>query len=426
MKILYLHQYFNTPEMSGGTRSYEMARRWVAAGHEVHMITSWREESECRLWFETKVAGINVHWLPVPYGNHMNYRDRIAAFLKFASSAIGRAKRVGGDIVFATSTPLTIAIPGVRVSKALGVPFVFEVRDLWPKVPIAMGALKNPIMKAMAERLELYAYGNSSHIVALSPGMKDGIVERGIRPEMISVIPNSADLSLFGDCADEGEAFRRSLNIRRDCALVTYAGTFGAVNGVSYMVRMAAAARNLDLPLHFLGVGEGRERRSVELLASELGVLGDYVTLLPPVAKKEMPKILAATDVTCSFVIDLEPLWANSANKFFDSLASGTPIAINYGGWQADLLTSNNAGLALPAEDPVEGVKMIAALVADKRKLTEMGLAARSLAEEKFDRGKLAAQLEKILINEAVAGSAGPQDPGKWKADVEKDGLIGR
>jgi hypothetical protein len=112
MKILYLHQYFNTPAMSGGTRSYEMARRLVAAGHEVDMITSWREPIAKKGWFEQRVDGIRVHWLPVQYANHMNYYQRIAAFFSFALRAGNRATELGGDIVFATSTPLTICYKG--------------------------------------------------------------------------------------------------------------------------------------------------------------------------------------------------------------------------------------------------------------------------------------------------------------------------
>ncbi|WP_344703199.1 glycosyltransferase, partial [Halomonas cibimaris] len=116
MRIIYLHQYFNTPEMSGGTRSYEMARRMVAAGHEVHMITAYREDDKPGEWFTTDEAGIQVHWYPVPYSNHMSYGQRIKAFFAFAFAARKKALALEGDIVFATSTPLTIAIPGVLAS----------------------------------------------------------------------------------------------------------------------------------------------------------------------------------------------------------------------------------------------------------------------------------------------------------------------
>jgi thioesterase domain-containing protein len=112
MKITYLHQYFNTPSMSGGTRSYEMAKRLVAKGHEVNMITSWREDDGRKGWFETEEAGIRVHWLPVPYSNKMGFRERINAFIRFAFGAARKAASLPADLVFATSTPLTIALSG--------------------------------------------------------------------------------------------------------------------------------------------------------------------------------------------------------------------------------------------------------------------------------------------------------------------------
>src|SRR5690606_349402 len=123
MKIVYLHQYFNTLEMSGGTRSYEMARRLVAAGHEVHMVTSWRnDDSRSTSWFTTEESGIQVHWLPVPYSNHMSYRERISAFASFAFRSMTKAKELGGEVIFATSTPLTIAIPAVFAARHKKIP----------------------------------------------------------------------------------------------------------------------------------------------------------------------------------------------------------------------------------------------------------------------------------------------------------------
>ena len=208
MKIVYLHQYFNTPDMSGSTRSYEMARRLVAKGHEVHMITSWGEPKENQGWFETNEAGINVHWLPVRYSNHMPYLQRIKAFFKFALASAKKAVEIKCDIIFATSTPLTIALPAVYAKKKQKVPMVFEVRDLWPLLPIAMGALKHPFFCYLAYKLEKFAYKNSDSIVALSPGMRDGIIQVGYPENKVTIIPNSSDIDLFLIDGKKGVEFR--------------------------------------------------------------------------------------------------------------------------------------------------------------------------------------------------------------------------
>ena len=154
MRITYLHQYFNTSSMPGGTRSYEMARRLVAMGHEVNIITSWRTPDNRKDWFVTNESGAQVHWLPVNYSNHMSYNERIKSFIKFAWFAARKAASLPTDVVFATSTPLTIALPGAYAARRLQVPMVFEVRDLWPELPIAIGALKNPVMRWMATARE--------------------------------------------------------------------------------------------------------------------------------------------------------------------------------------------------------------------------------------------------------------------------------
>ncbi len=397
VRIIYLHQYFNTPAMSGGTRSFEMARRLVAAGHEVQMVTSWREADGRRGWFETEEDGIRVHWFPVAYSNHMGYVQRVAAFAAFAFAAGRRAAKLQGDVVFATSTPLTIALPGRYAAKKLGVPMVFEVRDLWPELPIAIGALTNPILKFLAFRLEKYAYRHSSQIVALSDGMAEGVRSTGYPADRVSVIPNSADLAHFNQGGD-GEVFRERIPNLASKPLVSYTGTLGAINGVGYLVDIAAAARVLAPELHFAIVGDGKECASVRQRAEECGVLNKNFFMFPPVPKSDMPKVLAASQVATSLFVDLEPMWMNSANKFFDALASGTPIAINYGGWQDDVLRESGAGIRLPANDAVKAACMLRDWVGDSASLADAGLAARRLAEDRYDRDLLAVRLEGVLL----------------------------
>lgn len=397
MKIIYLHQYFNTPAMSGGTRSYEMARRLVGAGHEVHIITSWRDASEQKSWYLEEIEGIQVHWLPVPYSNHMSYKQRIIAFFKFAILSCRKSMSLGGDVIFATSTPLTIAIPAVLAAKRNKIPMVFEVRDLWPELPIAMGALRNPMIRWLAYRLERFSYKNSARVVALSPGMRDGVVATGYPSDKVHVIPNSSDLDRFYPGIVGGEHIRSQLKGLSGRKLVVYTGTFGHINGVEYFVRMAAAAKALELNLFFWAVGAGVERDKLEKLARELDVWDSYFLISPPVPKASVPVILGAADVACSLFLPIQAMWANSANKFFDSLASGTAIAINYGGWQADLLNRTNAGVVLDPNDPIMGAQTLASLLDDKQRLQEMGKNARMLAESEFSRDVLAGKLENVL-----------------------------
>ena len=250
MHILYIHQYFVPPDGSGGTRSYEMARRMVRAGHRVTLLTSTAFFPEHYRFDKSltklEIDGIRIFALKVPYANAMGFRQRVTAFLQFAVRATLEAMRSDRpDVVFATSTPLTIAIPAIAAKIWHRRPMVFEVRDLWPELPIAMGMLQNPVAKIAARALELIAYRSSREVIALSPGMRDGVARTGYPAERISVVPNSCDVELFRHNTGKVELpFDAG-----DDPVVTYAGTLGAINGVDYLVDIAASALRLSSPV---------------------------------------------------------------------------------------------------------------------------------------------------------------------------------
>jgi glycosyltransferase involved in cell wall biosynthesis len=395
MHVIYLHQFFNTLEMSGSTRSLELGRRLVEAGHSVDVITSFQEPTARRGWFTTNVSGINVHWLPVKYSNKMNYPMRVFAFFKFAIGAAIRARHVRGDVVFATSTPLTIAIPGVYAARRRGIPMVFEVRDLWPDVPIAIGALNNPILRFAVKALERFAYSNSAAVIALSPGMAQGVLRTGYLPERVTIVPNGADLELFQRNTVHGRAFRERMGIDDRKILVGYLGTLGRLNGVSYLVRIAAALKD-DQRFVFLTVGDGLESEKVTALARAEGVLGRNFLMLSQVPKMEVPALFSAVDIATSLFLPIPEMEANSANKFFDALAAGCCVAINYGGWHAELLREASAGIRLDA-DPRRAAIELKALADEPGRIQSAGANARKLAEDKFSRDELAAKIQAVL-----------------------------
>jgi len=399
MDIQYLHQYFNTPDMPGSTRSFEMARRLVAAGHKVDIITSWREPTKKKSWFTTEEDGIKVHWLPLAYSNHMEYRNRIKAFFRFAIGAGQKAASIKSDVVFATSTPLTIALPGVYSAKRNKVPMVFEVRDLWPELPIAIGALKNPISKWLASRLELFAYNNSERIIALSPGMRDGIIKRSFPANKVKIVPNISDIKCFSAEKSIGFQFREKHGIAQNSILVVYTGTFGRINGVDYLIRLAKHLQD-DKNIHFLTLGEGQEFKDCEKLAISLDVMGKNLTMLSAVPKTYIPTVLSAADISTSLFIPLKEMEANSANKFFDGLAAGCCMAINYGGWHSELLSEYKAGIQLSTETE-KAAKQLKTFVNSNKQLETAKKNAMKLARERFSVDELAKQFENILLEAA-------------------------
>lgn len=398
MKIIYLHQYFNTPEMSGGTRSYEMARRLVAAGHEVHMITSWVKDTDKKDWFNENIDGINVHWYPNPYNNKMSFKSRIQAFFRFAYAAMNKVSKIPADIVFATSTPLTIAIPAILGARKRKIPMVFEVRDLWPEVPIAMGILNKPYQIFLAKRLERWAYRNSSHIVALSPGMKSGILNTGYVENKISVIPNSSDNSLFEVNREDFEKFRLENTWLPHGKIIIYTGTFGLVNNVGVTINLAKELKKRNSDIKILLIGDGLEYEKVYQRAADEGVLNQYLYIRKQVPKNEIPFFLKYAVMASSFAIDLPAIQANSANKFFDALAAAKPILINYGGWQKDILEQNKCGIVAWKKTVEETVNELEAFINNEELYTRACVNAKKLALNDFSRDRLALKLEHILV----------------------------
>ena len=391
MRIVYLHQYFNTPAMAGGTRSFEMARRLVAYGHEVHMITSWREPTERRGWYTEVIEGIHVHWLPVAYSNKMGFLARICAFVSFAFRSGFRAARIGADVVFATSTPLTIALPGVYAARRLRVPLVFEVRDLWPEVPIALGILRNPVLKWVAKWLERFAYRHSSRIIGLAPGIAQSIIKSGGDSRRVSVIPNGCDLDLFAT-----EEIRLSPE-----RLVLYIGTIGQINGVSYLSRLAAAIkmRHPDAGVRFVVIGDGKELNKVRTLSNELGLTETEIEFLGALPKNEIPAYLARCRMSIMTCEGPAVLYRDSVfNKFFDSLAAGRMVVANFVGFSTLVAQSAGAGMLLSADDLDEAADRLVALMLDDDALVRGSHQTMNLARNVFARDRLAKMLETVLL----------------------------
>lgn len=398
MRIVYLHQYFVTPAMAGGARSFEMARRLVSMGHEVHMVTSDQGAAAgSPAWRQTLEEGIRVHWTSVPYGNEMSNRERIRAFFAFAWRAARKAAELKGDVVFATSTPLTIALPAVYASRRVGCPMVFEVRDLWPAVPIAIGALRNPVSRAAARWLERFAYRNSTRVVALAPGMRDEIIASGVSPGRVTVIPNGCDLDVFAD-PEAGRQLRALHTWLGPRPLLVFTGTFGLVNGMEYLVRLSSAIARVDPEVRVAAVGGGREFERIRRLADEEGVLGTTLHLLGKRPKLEAAAWVLAADMTLALFTGPEIVWRDAVqNKFFDSLAAGKPVANNFPGWQARLAVEAGAGLIISATNFDAAARDVVNALRDPQWLRSAEESALRLARESFNRDDLATDLAQAL-----------------------------
>lgn len=397
MKILYLHQYYVSPKMKGGTRSYEIGRRFVMWGHSVEMVTTDHTLKKNNGWYTTEEAGMHIHWQPIPYSNKMKFNQRIKTFIEFAIKAAIYSLSLDVDVVFATSTPLTIAIPGLIVARIKNIPLVFEVRDLWPEVPIEIGALKNSLVKVIAKWFERFVYHHSNSIVALSPGMAKGVLATGYPSNRLIIAPNSCDIALFRLDKSEVDAFRYSFPWLGERYLIAYTGTLGYANDVSFLVDVANEMSKILPEVRFLVVGDGAEWEKIETKANKYGILGKSFFMMKSIPKQDIVKVICAATVMTSLFRDLPSLEANSANKFFDALAAGCPVAINYGGWQKELILETGAGIIIERE-PLLASKTLAKFLLNDIELKKAAESALRLAKDRFDRDNIAKSIEQLIV----------------------------
>ncbi len=352
MKILYLHQYFKFPSENGGTRSYDLATGFAEKGYEIEIVTSTSdpEYNQKKRWVKVQKEGLLVHYIYLPYGNHLSYFKRSLVFFQFLWFASFKLLSIKTDFVLATSTPLSIGIPALVKKWMTKTPFVFEVRDVWPEAVIAIGAIKNIYLQKVLYQLERIIYKNAAAIVPLSVDMKKSIVDRypqfKIKP--IEIIENISEIRRFQNNYNREKSLLKEKIGFVPRFTVLYAGTFGRVNGIDYVVKLAKEVIAIDPTVVFVLIGAGAEKEMVTQLALEEGVLNKNVFILDPVSKQELPQLYYECNMGSSFVIPVKELWANSANKFFDTLAAGKPIVINHPGWQKDKIESENIGYVLP------------------------------------------------------------------------------
>lgn len=418
MKVLYLHQYFTTPRGSSGTRSYEMARRLVERGHQVTMVCGSSALMDAGVTAEPVrgirrgvVDGIEVIQIAVPYSNHDGLWKRTRAFLRYAWKAISIAWQEPYDVLFATSTPLTAAIPGLamRILKPRH-KFVFEVRDLWPELPKAMGVIRNPLVLTAMSALEKAAYLAMDAGVALSPGIERGMRTRCRKGKTITMVPNGCDLEAFHPAAMAASSSPAlPSEFPREGLRCVFTGAHGMANGLDAVLDAAAILRQKgrdDIQLVF--VGDGKLKPS--LLKRKQSERLDNCHFLDPMPKCELTGVLRQADVGMMVLSNVPAFYyGTSPNKFFDYIATGLPVLNNYPGWLADLIQGHRCGLAVPPDDPQAFANALIQLADDPQQRLEMGRNARQLAEESFDREHLAARW--IACIEDVAGEAGHGHP---------------
>lgn len=397
MKILYFHQHFTTPRGSSGTRSYELARHLVGRGHDVTIICGAYAGADSGLSGPFKagrrtgeVDGLQIIEYDLAYSNHDGFVRRSLTFVKFAVRSMGVAVTADADLVFATSTPLTAALPGIAAKLIRRRKFVFEVRDLWPELPKAMGVIKNPVVLGAMGVLEWLGYHLADRLVGLSPGICAGIAKRGVSPDKIMMISNGCDRAMF---ADASVPAWRPDNVKPDDFLAIFTGTHGPANGLDAVIDAAVELkRRNSQKLKLMLVGDGREKAGLMARAKSDGV-DDIILFHPPVPKTKLVGLMRAANLGLQILRNVPAFYyGTSPNKFFDYIAAGLPVLTNYPGWVADLVREHQFGFAVPPDDPVAFADALQTAQSTGDRTALGGNNAAALARTAFDREMLAAR----------------------------------
>ncbi|MBC6699646.1 glycosyltransferase family 4 protein [Hymenobacter puniceus] len=403
MHIAVFSQYHTNPDCPATSRHYALLA-YLARTHRITLISTrtW-ELQRLTQQYPWVPAGVELRVADVPYENQMGVARRGLAFAQYAAYAVREGLRIDKpDVIWGISTPLTAAWAAAQVARLRSVPWVFEVQDLWPAFPIAMGAVPNRWAQRRLFALEKSLYRSARHIMALSPDMTGYVQHVGhppkehsalFSPGKVTTVLNGTDLELAALATDDAVAtLRREQNLvgRR---VVLYAGTLGRANDIPTLLAAAEllAAQMPEMVWLFMGLGFDEPR------VREAAARCPAIRLVPPQPRHAVFSWFRLAEVSVVSFLGLPVLDANSPAKFYDSLAVGTPVIVTNNGWTRELVEAHSCGWYSPPSDAPALAQVLEKLLNQPEKLRTAGAAGRQLAATTFDRQQLAATVQQLL-----------------------------
>jgi glycosyltransferase involved in cell wall biosynthesis len=397
MHILLIHQAFAALDEPGGTRHHEFARFLADKGHRVTVITSP----------VSYLTGDAVHISNPDSGDpeekitilrvstyqalHKSFVHRVLAFFSFMFSSFFIGLQVKNvDLVWGTSPPIFQGWTAWMLARLKRVPFLFEVRDLWPEFAIAVGVLKNPTLIKMSLWLEGFLYQHADKVIVNSPGYSDHVKNRGGRS--VELIPNGSDPEMFNPL-DTGDDFRRKHRLENSY-VVLYAGAHGISNDLA-MILDAAKILMIKPDIRIVFLGDGKEKVNLQNQAATLYLTN--VLFLPPVPKSEMASALAGADACIAILKPLDAYKTTYPNKVFDYMAAGRPVVLAIDGVIRELVEDAGCGIFCQPGDSKVVADAITILAESRDRGRAMGLMGRRYLEEHFSREVIAESLLKLL-----------------------------
>ena len=393
MHVLIFYQYYHNPDCAASGRHYQFVKA-LSKHHRVSIITSdvWQHKRQSHK-FEWAPPGVEIIHLPVPYDNAMGSGSRLKAYAGYAWQAIKAGMKTDRpDVILGSSTPLTAAWAAAKVAQMRRIPWVFEVRDLWPDFPVQMGAVNNKFLRKRLYNMEHRLYRQASHIIPLSPDMESHILKQGINADRVTTLLNGTDLEFAHQTTLESANMITASHGLSGKKIVLYAGTLGRANAIPQILETSRRmAHRQDIQFVFLG--SGFFQPEIEIAAQSQPNL----TLIESVPRHRIFGWFKAASLSLVSFIELPVLATNSPAKFFDSLAAGTPVIVTNAGWTKSFVEANACGWYASVKEPEALVRCIERVIDNPDVLRSAGCNGSKIAAQLFDRTKMAAQLDSIL-----------------------------
>jgi glycosyltransferase involved in cell wall biosynthesis len=389
-KILFIYQYFGTPNGSWSTRVYELTRRWVQEGYQVEVITSPYEKSDLKVsrFIERQsIEGINLTIINTADSNRKSILKRVVNALLFSFVSIWYTLTKKYDVIIVSSGPITVGLPMLAAKILRRKKTVFEVRDLWPDGAIEMGLLKSKVLIWLAKKFELSCYNHANLVVTASVGQFEMIKNH----ENKIVIPNASSLQIS---ANEQFDFKDKFPFNK---YLLHIGSLGLIHHIPFWIDVAHAyQKRYDHELQFIFIGEGKDKDEYINYCQKIQLRN--IHFLPSMPKKDLVQYVVKSQATL-FATTPNPVQDTCCpNKIFDSMNLGKPIIQTSKGWIFELVNSYQIGLNITLNSPNDSAEMIHSYINSNDMLRDHGVNAKELSSSQFNLDILAQQYLNALL----------------------------
>lgn len=398
MHILCIYQHYANFDCANSGRLFTFLKH-LGKNHKVTLVAgdSWESSKITDLypWVPENVNYVPIH---APYSNNMNSFQRLNAYARFPALALIAGRKIKPDIIYGISTPLMTGWAAARLARHHNVPWVFEIRDIWPEFPVQMGAVKNALVRRALYKMERDLYHDASHVVTVSTDMTDHVVAHNVDASRVTTLLQGTNIDLASEAIEGDPDSDFNFGNRK---AVLYAGTFGRANAIPSVLEAAEKLRHHD-DLVFVFTGDGYHRSDIAEQADK----NSNIVLLPPIPRHRVLKLFRQASVSLVPFSNLPVLATNSPAKFFDSLSVGTPVVVTNPGWTKSFVEDHHCGYYAPIDDTENLAEIILTAANSSDKQSIMAQNSIRIARDMFDRDKMARELETIFIDVVEGTSA--------------------